>query len=255
MVAALLAPVLDAPGLRGAELKPATVDAFEQCVRQAVERMNARKSFLWADESASRVEQILHGAVVVEPAAGHAQTAVADGIVHDWIGCIFLPGVPLDRTMALMRDYDHHKDFYRPEVMDSRIVEQRGDHYRVYMRLMKKMVITVVLDTEHNVQYVPVDASRWRSSSLSTRVAELERPGKPGERELAPGTGQGFLWRLDSYWRFQERDGGSWVECEAISLTRDVPFGLGWLVKPIIQDLPRQSLENTLRETRTALEK
>jgi hypothetical protein len=255
MVAALFGPVLCGIALQGAELKPATVEAFDRYIRQAEQRMDARTSFLWADESAARASQILHGAIVVEPAGGQAQTGVPAGIVHDWIGSVFLPGVPLRRTMALMRDYNRHKDIYRPEVVDSRILEQRGDHYRIYMRLLKKMVLTVVLDTEHDVQYVPVDATRWRSSSRSTRIAEVDKPGKPNEHDLPPGTGQGFLWRLNSYWRFRERDGGTWVECEAISLTRDVPVGLGWIVQPIIQDLPKQSLENTLRETRAALEK
>jgi hypothetical protein len=63
------------------------------------------------------------------------------------------------------------------------------------------------------------------------------------------------LWKLTTFWRFEERDGGTWVECEAVSLTRDVPTGLGWLIKPIIRDLPRESLENTLRETKDALSK
>jgi hypothetical protein len=255
VIVAVLAPALCGLVLHGAELAPATSAAFDRYIRQAEQRLDARKSFLWADESAERARRILNGAIVVEPTGSQAQTAVPDGIVHDWTGAVFLPGVPLARTMALMRDYNHQQDFYKPEVEDSRILEQHGDRYRIYMRLLKKMVITVVLDTEHDVQYVPVDASRWRSSSRSTRIAEVEKPGKPGEHEMAPGTGQGFLWRLNSYWRFQERDGGTWVECQAISLTRDVPTGLGWLIQPIIQDLPKQSLENTLKETRAALEK
>jgi hypothetical protein len=255
VAAVLLWPSFWGVSLHGTELKPITVEAFDRYIRQADQRMAGRKSFLWADESPDRAARILHGAVVVEPLAGHAQTAVPDGIVHDWIGSVFLAGVPLRRTMELMRDYDHQKDFYKPEVLDSRILEQRGNHYRVYMRLVKKLVLTVVLDTEHDVQYVPVDPTRWQSSSRSTRIAEVDKPGKPGEHDLPPDTGQGFLWRLNSYWRFEERDGGTWVECEAISLTRDIPTGLGWLVQPIIQDLPKQSLESTLRETRAALQK
>ena len=39
----------------------------------------------------------------------------------------------------------------------------------------------------------------------------------------------------------------------AISLSRDVPTGLGWIINPIIRSLPRESLSNTLRETRQAL--
>jgi hypothetical protein len=123
------------------------------------------------------------------------------------------------------------------------------------MRLLKKKVITVVLDTEHDIHYFPVDATHCRSQSRTTRIAEVDNPGKPDERELPPGTGHGFLWRLDTYWRFEERDGGTWIECQAISLTRDIPTGLGWLIEPIIRSLPRESLENTLRETAAALGK
>ena len=125
----------------------------------------------------------------------------------------------------------------------------------LYLRLLKKKVITVVLASEHDVKYTPQDKTRWRSVSRTTKIAEVENAGKPDERELPPGTGEGFLWKLNSYWRFEERDGGTWLECEAISLTRDVPTGLGWIILPIIRDLPKQSLENTLRSTRTALGK
>jgi len=110
-----------------------------------------------------------------------------------------------------------------------------------------------VLDSEHEVKYTPLDKTRWRSVSRTTKIAEVDNAGKPNEREMPPGTGEGFLWKLNSYWRFQERDGGTWLECEAISLTRDIPTGLGWLIEPIIRDLPQESLANTLRATRTAL--
>ena len=116
------------------------------------------------------------------------------------------------------------------------------------MRLLKKQVITVVLDTTHDVNYLPVDGPiSWYSRSTSLRTAEVENSGKPSEHELPPGQDHGFLWNLNSYWRFVERDGGVYVECEAVSLTRNVPTGLGWLINPIIRSLPRQSLENTLR--------
>jgi hypothetical protein len=153
----------------------------------------------------------------------------------------------------MVQDYNHHKDLYKPEVLDSRLLSRQGDDFRIYLRLLKKKVITVVLNTEHEVKYTRLDATRWRSASRTTKIAEVENAGKPDEREKPPGAGEGFLWRLNSYWRFAERDGGVWVECEAISLTRDIPTGLGWLVDPIIRNLPKESLENTLRATRAAL--
>ena len=71
---------------------------------------------------------------------------------------------------------------------------------------------------------------------------------------MLPGTGNGFLWRLYSYWRFEQRDGGMYVQCEAISLTRDIPVGLGWMVRPFIKSIPEKSLTSTLEDTRRGLE-
>jgi hypothetical protein len=113
--------------------------------------------------------------------------------------------------------------------------------------------MTVVLDTDHEVHYRSLDRVRWVCRSCTTRISEVEHAGSPKERVLPPDTGHGFLWRLHSYWRFQERDGGVYVECRAISLTRDVPLGLGWIIEPIVQKLPKESLINTLVATRQAL--
>jgi hypothetical protein len=139
--------------------------------------------------------------------------------------------------------------------MDSKILRHEGNDYLVYMRLLKKRIVTVVLNTEHEIHYIPIDNTHWKSQSKTTKIAEVQDAGKPTEHELPPGTGYGFLWKLDTYWRFLERDGGTWIECEAISLTRDIPTGLGWLIEPIIRSLPRESLENTLRETAEGLKK
>ncbi len=166
---------------------------------------------------------------------------------------MFIPGASLQKTIALVQDYNNHKQIYKPEVIDSQLLSHNGNDFTVRLRLLKKKVITVVLNTDHEVHYFPIDPTRWASRSYSTRIAEVESPGKPDEREAAPGKDHGFLWRLNSYWRFEERDGGVYVECEAISLTRDVPAGLGWLINPIIRSLPRESLANTLKATREAM--
>jgi hypothetical protein len=237
------------------ELKPLTADRFDRYTHQAEERLEKRKSFLWVDESPDRVRRARQGQVVVEPSGEKALTQVESGLIHDWVGAVFIPGVTLERTLALVRDYDRHKDYYKPEVIDSRVLSHQDNAYRIYLRLRKKQVITVVLDTEHAVEYFPLDQTHWRSASRTTRISEVENAGKPDERILPPGSGEGFLWRLNSYWRFQERDGGTWVECEAISLTRDIPTGLNWIIQPIIRNLPRESLENTLKATRAALVK
>jgi hypothetical protein len=153
----------------------------------------------------------------------------------------------------VIQDYDNHKNIYKPDVIDSKLIRRDGNDFQIYLRLLKKKIITVVLDTEHEVHYRSVDRTRWLCRSYTTRIAEVNNPGTPGERIMDPDTGYGFLWRLCSYWRFEERDAGVVVECRAISLTRDVPFGLGWAIEPIIQKLPKESLIHTLDATRQAL--
>jgi hypothetical protein len=251
----LPALLLASSGAVAAELKPQTSAAFDEVIRQTEQRLEQRKPFLWAEESPSRLQRVLDGALVVEPSGAKAIRPVPDGLVHDWTGAVFLPGVSLEKTLALVRDYDHHELYYKPEVVDARVLRHDGNDYLIFMRLLKKQIITVVLDTEHEVHYTQVDPKRWRSRSRTTKISEVEHPGKSDERVLPPGTGEGFLWRLNSYWRFEERNGGTVVECQAVSLSRDIPTGLGWLIEPVIRKLPRESLENTLRETRAALVK
>jgi hypothetical protein len=238
-----------------ADLRPDTVAAFDRYIQQTEQRLNAKKGALWADENADRARRIRGGEVVVEPFHSKALTEVSHGLVHDWVGAAFLPGVTVEQALALVQDYGKHKVYYRPEVVESRILSHEGNRFRVFLRLLKKQVITVVLDTEHDVQYEKVGEKSWRSTSRTTRISEVEDAGKPDEKVLPAGTGNGFLWKLYSYWRFQERDGGTWIECQAVSLTRDVPTGLGWIVEPIIKNLPRNSLRNTLESTRKALAK
>ena len=137
-------------------------------------------------------------------------------------------------------------------MIDSKLLSRNGNDFKIYLRLFKKKVISVVLNTEHDARFTEISPTRWQSRSYSTKIAEVKNPGEADERELPPGNDHGFLWRLDSYWRYEQRDGGVYVECEAISLTRNVPTGLGWLIDPIIRDLPRESLAGTLRATRDA---
>jgi hypothetical protein len=236
-----------------AQLKPETNAAFERYIRETEQRLDQHKGQLWSDESPDRARRVRGGEVVVQPFHAKPLVAVEDGLIHDWIGAAFLPGVTVEQTLKFVQDYDRSKEFFKPEVVDSKLLSHDANRFRVFMRLKKKKVITVVLDTEHEVQYEKVDAQRWRSVSRTTRISEVQNPGGNNEKALPQGTGEGFLWRLNSYWRFQERDGGTWVECQAVSLTRDVPTGLGWLIEPIIKNLPKDSLQNTLNGTRAAL--
>jgi hypothetical protein len=259
LAAALVVGALSVSGARAVDLKPETVQAFDRYIRETEARLERRLApggrFLWVDEEKPRADRVLQGQLAIENRSGSDTIAVPGGLIHDWIGAVFVPGVTLGKTLALVQDYDHNQDNYKPEVLASRLVSRHGNDFKVYLRLMKQKVITVILDTNYDVRYFPLDGGRCHSRAYSTRIAQVRNEGKPDERILPPGKDDGFLWRLYSYWRFQQRDGGVYVECEAISLTRGIPAGLGWLVEPIITTLPRESLTNTLRETRAALQK
>jgi hypothetical protein len=248
----LLAGFVDAGKV---QLKPATTQEFDQYIRTTEAKLDQQinsPAFLWVDGDPARKQRVQRGEVLAEPVVAKGDVEVTDGLVHDWVGAAFVPGGNVEKMIAMFEDYDNAKNIYKPEVVDSKLLEHSGNNYKVYMRLLKKQVITVVLNTTHEVRYVPVDRTHWYSRSYSSRIAEVQDPGKPSERELPPGQDHGFLWRLNSYWRFVERDGGVYVECQAVSLTRNVPTGLGWLINPIIRSLPRQSLENTLRSAQKA---
>lgn len=235
------------------QLKPDTLLAYTEYIRAAEaamdETLTRADGFLWSDGSAERSGALRKGLALAQLWSGKSPIKVPSGLIHDWIGAIFTPGATVAKTLALIQDYDNHKNIYKPEVIDSKLINQHGNHFEIYLRLLKKKVITVVLDTYHEVDYSSVDPLRWRCRSYTRRISEVDDAGKKGETVQPPDTGNGFMWRLYSYWRFLERDRGVYVECRAISLTRDVPRGLGWVIEPIIKKLPRESLLGTLQST------
>ncbi len=239
------------------ELKKQTLEDFDKYIRATeahiAERTSGKRGFLWIDESPGRRAQVQQGQVAAQLYRGRRALEVRDGLIHDWIGAVFVPRATLDKALNLLADYNNHAALYGPEVMASRTLERDQDHYRIFLRLLKKKVITVVLNTEHDVRYFRLDKTHAHSRSYSTKIAQLEGPGEPGEREKPVGDDNGFLWRLNSYWRMEERDGGVYLECLAVSLTRDIPTGLGWMIEPVIRDLPKESLVKTLEATRSAL--
>jgi hypothetical protein len=255
------------------QLKPRTLQAFATYIHEAEQGMepslHGRSSFLWSDASPERSHQVRQGQIVAQLWAGDGPVKVPNGLIHDWIGAGFVPDATVEQALALVQNYDNHKNIYQPEVIDSKLISHDGNDYRIFLRLLKKKVITVVLDTDHDVHYSALDEKRWLCRSYTTRIAEVEDAGTPKEAVLEPDTGYGFLWRLYSYWKFEEKKGGAgapgerrasargsdgvYIECRAISLTRDIPLGLGWIIEPIIRKLPQESLIHTLEATRRAL--
>jgi len=233
--------------LPGAELRKADSAAFDRYTAE-VEQALPRRAF-----TPERMARLRAGETSVVAETRPDPREVGNSLIHDWSGAVFIPGASLARVLRVLQDFDNHKQIYSPEVLDSRLIERKGEEYRSYLRLRKKKVITVILNTEYSTRFFQPSEKRAYSIVHSTRIAEVDNPGGAGEKEKPPGTGYGFLWRLNSYWNLEAGDGGVYVECRAVSLTRDIPTGLGWAIRPMVTSLPRESLEATLSSTRRAV--
>jgi len=176
------------------------------------------------------------------------------GLIHHWTGVVFIPGAKLEDVLSVLEDYDKHAVYYAPDVERSKIKSRTGDHFRVFLRFRRHKVITVVLNTEHEVQYFHDAPGRAHSRSSAVRIAEIENAGKGDEREKTPGDDSGFLWRMETWWRMEERDGGVYVQSEVASLTRDIPAVLSWMIGPFVTGIPKETLTFTLEATRKAVQ-
>jgi len=220
-------------------------------------------SYLWVERlpESRRTEalaQLRSGGVVIEKLEtldDGKPIAVPGGLIHHWIGTAFVPGATLAQTLAFMQDYDHKVEYFKPDIVRSKILSHEGDDYFVLLRFYQKKIITTVIDTDQEVHYHVVDKTHAWSRSNATRVQEVDNPGKSDERLEPEGHDRGFVWKLNTFWRFEEKDGGTYLECQAISLSRDIPTGLGWMVGSFVSSVPRESLTFTLTTARAALAK
>jgi hypothetical protein len=249
----------------GAELQQKTLEAFGKYVRLTEARMDheerGERGFLYIDqlgpaEKAAAERQARGAAPFIAKLETREKTTridVPDGLVHHWVGVIFMPGVKVDDAIALMQAYDRHAEVFAPAIVRSKFLGRNGDRFRFYLRFYVKKVIAVTTDTEHDGVFGRAGPDRAYSRLHSTRVAEVENAGTSGERQKPPGTGHGFLWRLNTYWRFVQGEGGTWVQCESVTLTRDIPLMLGWIIRPFVTEIPKESLTFTLVSLRKAL--
>jgi len=190
--------------------------------------------------------------IMIKNMSGKGPIRVTEGIIHDWVGAILVPGSTAQQALNMLQSYDEIKNLYKGEVLDSKLMWRKGNKLHPYLQLYKKKVITVVLNTEYDVEYFEQRPGLWLGKSYSTKIAELANFGK-NQQELPVDTGHGFMWRFDTYWMVEQRPEGVYLECRAISLSRSIPRGLGWAIEPFVSGVPRESLENTLRVTRDQL--
>ncbi len=213
------------------------------------------RDFMEVRDMQQMLSKIRSGVFVIEMETRSeegGEIEIPKGLVHHWYGATFVAGAKVEQVLAWVQDYDRHKDYFE-EVEESRLVSRQAEVFDIFLRLRRKKFITVYYNTDHEVSYRLWGSGRAASRSEATRIAEIDDAGTKDEKEKPVGEDRGFLWRLNSYWRFLQEEGGVVVECESISLSRGVPFALLFWVRPIIKSVPREFLEAALLPMRKAL--
>ncbi len=248
-----------------AVLKPETIAAFNRYVQVVEARMSTEEKNgkflamdnLPGDQRTSAYATVRQGEVYAAPLRtldNGQKIKVPNGAIHHWVGVVFIPRATISNVVAIINDYPDQAKFYNPDVQSSKLLEQSDDDSKIYLRLYSKSVVTVVYNANFDARTVKLDESRLESRSCSTRIAEVADPGMPDEHEHPVGNDHGYLWRLNNYWRMQEKDGGTYVQIEVVELSRGVPIEFAWLVHSLADGLPRKTLTRLLIATRHAVE-
>jgi putative flippase GtrA len=246
-----------------AELRAPTLQAWSAYERHVDSRLRAASAqndpFFaldaygikgWKDAARSGDVAMHH---LERPQPGGSALAVPGGKIHHWAGGIFVPNTTVEAVLQHLSKYAGRESEHYDDVVASRLISRQGDTHKVFLKLRRTKVVTVTYNTEHVVEYRRLGGSRATARSASTRVAELSDADTPSEREKPEGRDQGFLWRLNAYWRYEAVNGGVLIECESISLSRDVPALLKWFISGMVEGVARESLERTLASLKRAL--
>jgi hypothetical protein len=261
------AALLAGTNLFAAELHPQTVKAWDEYVVHTEARISREleaaegffvHDFLSPSESAKARREVLSGKIYTEKIQTRNEEGknidVPKGMIHHWLGAILVPDAGIGEVVDLLQDFPNFEKHFQ-EVDESHLLSVNGKVSHVFLKLRHKKIRTVHYNTEHEVELQTEKPDRAWSRSVATRIVELKNPDTPEEREFPPGQDNGYLWRLNSYWRFRQIAEGVIVECESLSLSRGIPIGFEWFIRPFIRSVPKQTLEATLNSIRTGLAK
>lgn len=239
-----------------AQLRPATLEAWNDYVKAAEVRLRSDEAsqIPWMDQIPGVRERLRRGEIVAWPATATHSRAVPHGMIHDWSGAIFIPRTSVREVLSVIEDYDRYADYYGPTIRWAKLLSRNGDESAFRVRYSRKaLFVTVVLDIDYDMRYCQVDEKRWYSVARSTSIQEINNSGEAGERAVVADNGSGYIWRTFGISKFDESDGGVYLEQESIALSRTIPVELRWLVKPFVEHLSKELVVETLRQTRDAV--
>ncbi len=211
---------LELPAAASAAPPPAALIAWRQAVAE-VERAMDRSAV------AARPEEIF---------ADGDSIGVTGGTLSRWRGSVFIRGVTLDQLLQRLQ----HPGTPPPQddIVAARVLGRTPDGLRVSIRLVRRAIVSVTYDTEHEMSF------RRRSPTSATARSEATRIEEVG------GGDKGLLWKLNSYWQYDETADGVIVRVETLTLSRDVPLLVRPIAGPIVRRVARESMVRTLAALR-----
>jgi hypothetical protein len=249
------------PGLRPqlmVKLTPETITEFDRYSADVEaklrERWQGQKNLFYIEDDKQKKQRVLAGEVFIKQMNDGKPVEIKDGLIHDWLGAIYIPGTTVSRVLDILENFDAHKHIY-PAISQSHTVQRAGHQVKGYWRLQRKGIVPVILDVNEEVQYNEIAPGKWKGQSYARNIIEVNTAPFSGRKKFPSGEGHGYLWRLYGYWTLENLNGGVLAECRTLSLSRDIPEGLAWAVGPYVQKMPEESLVSTLKETRNAAKK
>jgi hypothetical protein len=243
--------------LKAAEPKRDALLAWEDYVGSVntsmAERNAESRPFLWVDESSEKRRRVQNGELVI---TNHDPHKVPQGLIHHWVGVMFVPNVSLDQVMRVLNSYDRYSDIYRPLIRKALVIEQAGDTVKLnVLAVQKALSVTAAVETDEEIRIVRPTSNRVCITANSVRIQEIANYGQPNEHAFPEARRPGYVWRALIVERLEQRDGGVYVELETISLSRGIPVEVRWLIKPLTDELPRKMMSDILDQTRAAVQR
>ena len=259
--ALLLVSLSLAPDARAAELTAATRRASQRYVAATEARIEGELQtsgrFLSIDFDTAAGRQraraaLRDGAVMVTnlQSESGAGVDVPGGAIHHWRGAVFIPHATVNDVLHAVSDPTVLRAHRQEDVLEARVLSRSPNGLRLFLKLQRRSIVSAAYNTEHQIAYRTHGSERASSRSVATRIAEIVNLGQPGEYERQPGVDRGFLWGLNSYWRYEAVSGGVVVELESLTLSRDVPWGVGAMASPLVDRVARESMARTLEALR-----
>jgi hypothetical protein len=238
-----------------AELEARTLAAYERQLLAVTEAFTKRMGSSTFLETASpeALARMRSGEILLAPGTGDGITDIPNGLIHHWRAAGFIPNVTLERLLTIAQDYSAYSDFYS-WVTASQLVDRQGDRFRSFFRIKRRSgVVTGVIDVWMVTDYRRIESDRASSTAAAECIRQVEHAGERNETRLRPGTGSGYIWRADALSKYLARDGGVYVELDALGLSRGYPPLLGWLVEPVARRLGRESAAESVNQLRAAV--